>query len=220
MKPKSPFTQPFEQLPHELPIYPLENALLPGGALPLTLDQPHHLRMFLDVLKTDQLIGMVQPRGHDPDGEIYRVGCAGRIRQYRERGDGRLNVMLNGVCRYRVVEELPRSNGYRRVIADWSGFEQDYTTEDIDLQDINLLKVRLRGYFKRHQMQIDWQALDKLHIEEVINNLVLVLNFSVDSKQRLLEAPSVLQRLHLFADLLDEKSAPFVATQPETQRVN
>ena len=59
MKPKSPFTQPYEKLPKELPLYPLENALLPGGELPLTIVEPNYLAMFLDVLKTDQLIGMV-----------------------------------------------------------------------------------------------------------------------------------------------------------------
>ena len=126
MKPRSPFTQPNEKLPRELPIYPLDNALLPGGELPLTIDEPNYLVMFLDVLKTDQLIGMVQPQENNADSDIYHIGCAGRIRQYRERKDGKLNIMLTGICRYKIIKELPVKNGYRRAMVDWSDFKQDY----------------------------------------------------------------------------------------------
>ena len=74
MKPKSPFTQPFEALPDELPIYPLENALLPGGQLPLELFAPEDLALFFDALKADQLIGMIQPQANNPEGDIYSIG--------------------------------------------------------------------------------------------------------------------------------------------------
>ena len=103
MKPKYPFIQTFDKLPEQLPIHTLENALLPGGELPLELSDPADLALFLGALKTDQLIGMVQPRRNNPEQRIYQTGCAGRIRQYRERKDGRLNIMLTGVCRYRII---------------------------------------------------------------------------------------------------------------------
>jgi Lon protease-like protein len=220
MKPRSPFTQPFEKLPRELPIYPLENALLPGGELPLTLVEPNELAMFLDVLKTDQLVGMVQPLSDSPGSDIYAVGCAGRIRQYRERTDGRLNIMLTGICRYRIVEELPMKNGYRRVIADWSDYRQDYQTEQVEPHKAEYFKASLRNYFEQHAMQVDWKVLDKLPIEQVVNNLVLILNLDVDSKQQLLEAPTVTDRLRLFAELLDEKQAPIVAMQQQPNTIN
>lgn len=220
MKPRSPFTQPFDKLPRELPIYPLENALLPGGELPLTLVTPNDLAMFLDVLKTDQLVGMVQPLANDPAGAIYAVGCAGRIRQYRERSDGKLNIMLTGICRYRIVEELPMKNGYRRVIADWSDYPQDYEVEAVEPHKQEYFKASLRNYFDKHGMQVDWKVLDKLPIEQVVNNLVLILNLDVASKQQLLEAPTVTDRLRLFADLLDEKQAPIVATQQQSHTIN
>ena len=220
MKPKSPFTQPYEKLPRELPIYPLENALLPGGELPLTIDEPHYLARFLDVLKTDQLIGMVQPQENNPDSDIYQTGCAGRIRQYRERTDGKLNIMLTGICRYKIIKELPMKNGYRRVIADWSDFKQDYETEEIAAEKIAHFKASLRHYFDRHTMQVDWKVLDELPIEQVVNNLVLILNFSVQDKQLLLEAPTVVDRLDLFSQLLEDKPAPIVMTQQQGKTVN
>lgn len=220
MKPRSPFIQAYDKLPAELPVYRLENALLPGGELPLELAEPAELAMFLDALKTDQLIGMVQPRDSDPDGSIYQTGCAGRIRQYRERKDGRLNVMLTGVCRYRIVEELPRRNGYRMARVDWRDFEKDYETEDVDARIIGNYKNTLLNYFDRHSMKVDWDVLDKLPVEQVVNNLVLIMNLSIDNKQKLLESATVARRLQLFAELLEDKADPIVASAPEGKLVN
>lgn len=205
MKPRYPLIQPFDKLPEHLPIYTLENALLPGGELPLELSEPVDLALFLSALRTDQLIGMVQPRRNSPDEKVYQTGCAGRVRQYRERKDGRLNVMLTGVCRYRIVEELPQKDGYTLARVDWSGFENDYETEAVDPTVIEGFKQNLRDYFDRNRMQVDWEVLDKLPIEQLVNNLVLVLDLDIDSKQRLLESPTVSHRLELFSNLIDKK---------------
>jgi len=220
MKPKSPFTQPYEMLPAELPIYPLENALLPGGELPLELSEPNDLAMFLKALKTDQLIGMVQPQDNKQQSTLYETGCAGRIRQYRERKDGRLNIMLTGICRYKMIEELPLKNGYRMARVDWSMFINDYETEEVDKSVVNNFKAVLRNYFDRHKMQVDWEVLDKLPIEEVVNNLVLVMNLNIESKQRLLESPTVTDRLTLFSVLLEQKTDPILASTAESKLVN
>ena len=220
MKPKYPFTQTFDKLPEQLPIHPLENALLPGGQLPLELSEPDDLALFLRALKTDQLIGMVQPRRDNQVGGIYQIGCAGRIRQYRERKDGRLNIMLTGLCRYKIIEELPQKEGYTIARADWSDFENDYEEESIDLLIVESFKKTLRNYFDRHNMQVDWKVLDKLPIEEVANNLVLVMNLDIDSKQQLLESRTVAQRLGLFSELLENKADPIVAPPPQSNQVN
>jgi Lon protease-like protein len=220
MKPKSPFIQSLDKLPEQLPIYPLENALLPGGELPLELSEPDAIALFLRALKTDQLIGMVQPRRNNPERGIYQTGCAGRIRQYRERNDGRLNIMLTGVCRYRIVEEVRQKDGYTMARVDWSDFENDYEIENVDSKIIEGFKETLRNYFDRHNMQVDWKVLDKLPIEQVVNNLVLVINLDIDSKQQLLESPTVSQRLGLFVKLLENKADPILAPAAESKHVN
>jgi Lon protease-like protein len=208
MKPKYPLIQTFDKLPEQLPIYTLENALLPGGELPLELSIPADLALFLSALKSDQLIGMVQPQRNNPERTTYEIGCAGRIRQYRERKDGRLNVMLTGVCRYRIVEELRHRDGYTVARVDWSDFENDYETEAVESKIIEAFRANLRYYFDRNNMQVDWEVLDELPIEQVVNNLVLVLNLDIESKQRLLESPTVSQRLELFSNLIDRKVVP------------
>lgn len=220
MKPKSPFIQTFDKLPEELPIYPLENALLPGGELPLELSAPDDLALFLRALKTDQLIGMVQPEHNDLEGSIYQIGCAGRIRQYRERKDGKLNIMLTGVCRYNIVEQVRQKDGYTIARVDWAGFENDYETEDVELPIIKNFKETLRIYFDRHNMQVDWNVLNKLPVEQVVNNLILVMNLDIDSKQRLLESPTVTQRLGLFSKLLNEKENPILVSTSDSKLVN
>lgn len=220
MKPKFPLTQPFEKLPQSLPLYPVDNALLPGGEFPITVADSGEMTLFFDALKTDQLIGLVQRRDEKTESDIYDVGCAGRIRQYRERKDGRINIMLTGVCRFRVVEPIKSSADYRKALVDWRDYENDYTTVTIDEKRAQQFKDKLRLYFSSHKMQVDWNTLEALEIEELLHNLVLVTNFSTTAKQQLVEAPTVEDRLTLFADLLDEKPVPIWGGDSQSQRVN
>lgn len=208
MKPKYPLTQPFAQLPAGIPIHVHNNALLPGGELPLEIKDPPQMALFFDALRSDQMIGVVQPNPEAGEAGIYRVGCAGRIRQYRERKDGRINVMLTGFCRFDITAELPADRGYRRAAVDWGRFALDYQTLDVAQTLVDTVMANLRDYFQRHQMQVDWEALNKAHIEEVVNNLVLVMNFTVAEKQLLLEALTVEDRLHVFNELLTSKGSP------------
>jgi hypothetical protein len=203
MQPKSPFTQPFEKLPQTLPVFPLDNALLPGGELPLEIFEPRYLNLVSDSIRSHQLIGMIQPREQGPDGALYNVGCAGRIRQYRERKSGRMDVMLTGVCRYRIVEELPTTRGYRLVRPDWSDYAQDYETAMADPERVRRFNQVLRDYFASNDAKVDWDVLEKMEFEAVINNLVLILRLSTADKQRLLEAPSINHRLDVFQSLLE-----------------
>ena len=96
-------------IPSRFPIFPLPGAiLLPGGNLPLNIFEPRYLHMTRDAMRTDQVIGMMQPCG-DAAGErpeIYQVGCVGRIASFSETEDGRYLISLTGLCRYDVLEEL------------------------------------------------------------------------------------------------------------------
>ena len=202
MHPKSPFTQPFDKLPQTLPVFPLDNALLPGGELPLEVFEPRFLNLVRDALKSDQLIGMIQPKTDQPNAALYNVGCAGRIRQYRERKSGRIDVMLTGICRYRIAEEIRTTRGYRLVRADWGDFAADYDTEIVEGKKIGLFNEALHDYFRRNDLRVDWGVLQKLEIEEVVNNLVLILKLTTEEKQLLLEAPTLTQRLDVFRSLI------------------
>ncbi|RLW66900.1 MAG: hypothetical protein B6D73_01240 [gamma proteobacterium symbiont of Stewartia floridana] len=207
LKPKHPFTQSFDDLPDQIPIIIFSNALLPGGELPLEISKPDELLLFFKALKSDQLIGIVQPRKQS-ELKTYQVGCAGRIRQYRERKDGRLNVMLTGVCRFRIIDELHQSDSRDISHVNWRDFANDYINEEVEKSLVDQFKQKLRFYFDRHNMQVDWKVLTENPIEQVVNNLVLVINLDAHSKQLLLESATVTERLKLFTKLLEEKADP------------
>lgn len=216
MKPKHPLTQAFNELPEQLPLYKVVHALLPDGELPLELSSPSDLALFIAALRTDQLIGIVQP--NQKEGSIYQTGCAGRIRQYRERKDGRLNIMLTGLCRFKITEQIPQQDGYLSAKVDWRDFENDYTSETVNPVMIETFKATLRNYFLRHNMQVDWDTLNKQDAERMINNLVLIINLDTDSKQKLLEAPTLSARTLLFTELLENKTDPILATAPTSKQ--
>src|ERR1700731_963988 len=116
-------------LPDTLPIFPLTGVLLlPRGRLPLNIFEPRYLAMTRDALGGERLIGMVQPSDPTVAGmnpPVYPIGCAGRLTQFSETDDGRFLITLTGVSRFRIREELPLLDGYRRVVPDWQPFAHD-----------------------------------------------------------------------------------------------
>ena len=135
----NPFIPPFEALPDTLPIFPLPGAIvLPHTELPLNIFEPRYLNMTNDALGSHRMIGMIQP---DPQGEtegrVYRTGCAGRITQFRETADCRIEMTLTGVCRFDLAEELSTTRGYRLVVPDWSRFAGDYEDHDDEVEGLH-----------------------------------------------------------------------------------
>ena len=215
--PANPFIVPFEQLPKTLPIFPLPGAvLMPGNELPLNIFEPRYLNMISDALSSHRMIGMIQP---DPDtgdkSRLCRTGCAGRISQYRETNDGRLEIQLSGVCRYDVSEELPTTRGYRLIIPDWSRFAEDYADhEDVLHSGHSLLLHTLKRYFEANKLEIDWSMLERLPTGRLMNSLSMALPISDQDKQVLLETVAPLDRFNTFIAMLDsELDAPESVTR-------
>ena len=206
MKKHSPFTQDFEQLPDTLPVFPLTNAVvLPGGFLPLNIFEPRYLNMVQDAMESHHLIGMIQPRDDSAKPELFAVGCAARIVRYLETDDGRLEILLAGLCRFTIEEELSTTRGYRLVKPDWSNFAIDYADvgEPTDIEKTQF-KTALRTYLEDIDMQADWKNLEKLTSEELINSLAGVLPVNAADKQLLIEADTLAHRLTAFTAILED----------------
>src|SRR5438874_3440975 len=141
-------------LPAILPIFPLAGVLLlPRGRLPLNIFEPRYLAMTRDALAGERLIGMVQPSDPATSGSnptVYPTGCAGRITSFSETEDGRFLITLTGTCRFRIREELPLLEGYRRVVPEWSEFARDLESENEPAFDRERLMRGLRAYFQQH----------------------------------------------------------------------
>jgi hypothetical protein len=209
--PSNPFLPKFERLPRELPIFPLTGAVvMPGVQLPLNIFEPRYLNMVADALKADHLIGMLQPR---PDTtfnqtpEVHQVGCAGRITSYSETNDGRIVLILTGVCRFQVAEELPTRRGYRRVRPDWERFAIDYDVSEGDLPARDHFMASLRAYCTLRGVEVPWDDVAKMGDTELVNLLCAHLPLEPEDKQALIETVDLCGRGQLMAGLMDMAAA-------------
>src|SRR3954454_9176266 len=208
-----------QALPEVLPIFPLVGVLLlPRARLPLNIFEPRYLAMTRDALGGERLIGMIQPR--DPPGEnsiggmnppVYPVGCAGRVTQFSETGDGRFMITLTGVSRFRIVEELPLLSGYRRVTPDGTPSPRDRDTPDAPQFARARLIRGLKGFFSQRQLSADWNAIEKAPAEQLIASIAMACPFAPSEKQALLETADLEQRAALLTGLVE-----MAAMQPVT----
>lgn len=208
-----PFIPPFEQLPFTLPVFPLRDAVvLPASNLPLNIFEPRYLNMVQDAMQSHRLIGMIQPRDDTANPELYQVGCAGRITRYTETNDGRLEIVLTGLCRFTIHEELSTTRGYRLVKPDWSPFAGDYREPvEASKQDITRFISALRTYLSEKDMEVDWPMLQQLGTETLTNSFISVLPLDVGDKQLLIETDSLMNRLRAFTAILEGHTENSVA---------
>ena len=205
MKKHSPFMQSFERLPQTLPIFPLGSTIMfPGGNLPLNIFEPRYVNMLQDAMRSDQLIGMIQPRDDSEKSPLHRVGCAGRVTRYEEDYDGRIEIVLTGLCRFEIQEELTTTRGYRLVVPNWSKFESDYEVQEpaSEIAKVSFITA-LKRYFVENNMEADWGMLDKLDTEELANSLFSFLPLGAEDKQLLVETDNFADRLTVFTAVLD-----------------
>ena len=198
----------FEELPPDLPVFPLSGVLLlPRGRLPLNIFEPRYLAMTRDALAPPRLIGMIQPvsaegeRDAEAAPPLYGVGCAGRIVAFSEADGGRYLLTLTGVARFAVEAELPGRSGYRRVRASWDRFRGDLAADAEPIDRKPLLKA-LKPYFDSRGLKADWDQVEKTGDERLIAMLAMVCPFEPSEKQALLEAPTLADRARVLEGLL------------------
>jgi Lon protease-like protein len=218
---RSPIQTRYEDLPEELPIFPLSGALLlPWGRLPLNIFEPRYLNMTLDALGAGRIIGMVQPNydreetGADP--AVYSVGCAGRIASFEETEDGRLLILLKGLCRFSIVNEIEGRKGYRRVKALYEPFKADLDQPANFEVNREQLFERLKPYLEAHAMPLGVEVLKGLSDPTLVTSLCMVCPFDPREKQALLEAPTLKARYDALLALL--QIAAFEASGIDTPR--
>ena len=204
----NPFDPAFEDLPDVVPIFPLAGVLLlPGGRLPLNVFEPRYLNMTAAALAAPQrLIGMIQPQdgaaGDYP--EVFATGCAGRMTSFDETEDGRYLITLKGIARFRVIDELPLRDGYRRVRASYAEFRDDLaeTSGPLSIDRDRLLRA-LRAYLAHQGVEANWDAIKDTGESRLITSLAMMCPFRPSEKQALLEAATLDDRARVMMALLE-----------------
>ena len=201
-----------------VPVFPLAGAILfPRGHLPLHVFEPRYRAMVRDALEGDKLIAMVQPRDSKDPPVLFDVGCIGTIVESEELPDGRFNLVLEGVSRFRIVEEAQTDTPYRQVDVDRRGFEDDDDPEPLASVQRAELEQESRRYADVLGYAVDWQAVSRLDDEMLVNGICQVVPLDVTSKQALLEAEHLSERADLLVQFMQfQRMLPGGLDGPET----
>ncbi len=201
----SKFTIENNNLPKDLPVFPLQGALLlPGGVLPLNIFEPRYIQMVKDTLATNhRLIVMTLPLPEKSnDSEIYKLACAGKLISFEETLDGRFLISLSGIIRCKLLDTLEEKGGYRRMKVDFTDYLSDMRPNDIKIERNGFFKT-LRSYFDMKGLSADWKAIEKCEDEKLITTLAMLCPFSDAEKQTLMEANSLNERAKLMKVILE-----------------
>ena len=186
-----------KDLPITVPIFPLSNFIIfPKTTVPLNIFEPRYIDMINDSMKSNKLIGMIQPKISNKkqiNPELHKVGCLGKITSFRETEDGRFLIELKGLIRFRQIKELITENKYRILEVDFKSFYQDLENkkEELKFSDLELIFKDLKSLFEKKGFIINWKALEKQSLDETINALAMASPFSLEEKQVLLEAENL-----------------------------
>tara|TARA_Y100000996_G_scaffold44711_1_gene30895 strand:- start:2 stop:643 length:642 start_codon:yes stop_codon:yes gene_type:complete len=197
-----------EDLPNILPVFPLSNFIIfPRTTVPLNIFEPRYIEMIDNSMKTNRLIGMIQPKksGQLKKPDLYKIGCAGKITSFNETDDGRYLIILNGICRFKIMDELNNDNLYRECEVKYDDFLKDLNekSEEIKFSDLNLIFQNLKGLFKKQGYEINWKEIEKQSLDQTINTLSMASPFSLEEKQVLLESEDLTIRKDRLKEILN-----------------
>jgi hypothetical protein len=192
-RPQSP-----TDIPASVPIFPLTGALLlPYARRPLNIFEPRYLEMIDHALKSDRLIGLIQPKDtteESPQGAVpvQKIGTIGRITHFEEMEEARYFVILEGVCRFEFVKEMPTMSPFRRAMVTTEPFASDFDREfgEEAVDRTRFLKM-MRDYAEFGNFDLNWDEIEKTGTADLVNFCCMVSPYGAAEKQALLEAGSL-----------------------------
>ena len=187
-----------ENLPKKISVFPLSNFIIfPNTSVPLNIFEPRYIEMVNDSMKTNRIIGMVQPKNQKKNiPELYSVGCAGKITSFNETDDGRYLIVINGICRFKILKEINNNKTYRECEISFDEYNEDTNKKnnEIKFTDLELIFKNLKSFFKKKGYIINWKELEKQSLDLTINTLAMASPFSLQEKQVLLETININNR--------------------------
>lgn len=215
--------------PDSLPLFLVDGAIvLPACDLPLNVFEPRYLNMIDDVLRTDRLIGIVQPV-HDDDDDtslastdknplIGHTGTLGRIIQFSEAEDGRYSIFVRGLKRFGIRDIIEDDLPYDRAHIDFENFTNDIEahTSTIstnsqtfqadklhqDRSERSALTMAMKSYARTLNVELDWDHMKSVPLNRLVDQACMISPFRPEDKQSLLEAPTHHDRRRLLIGLM------------------
>ena len=198
-----------EELPKSIPVFPLSNFIIfPKTTVPLNIFEPRYIEMINESMKTNKLIGMIQPKSINNDQSsipsLHQIGCLGKITSFKETEDGKYLIDLKGIIRFKILKEEKTSKPYRKCEVIFDDYLNDLIEkkENLKFSDLELIFKDLKQLFEKRGFIINWKALEKQSLDETINALAMASPFSLEEKQVLLEAISLDLRKNKIAEIL------------------
>ena len=197
-------------LPKKIAVFPLSNFIIfPKTSVPLNIFEPRYVDMVNDSMKSNKLVGMIQPKNpkettKDYAPQLHEVGCMGKITSFKETDDSRFIIELKGIIRFKIVNEIKSNKKYRECEVDFKNYYEDLENkkEEIKFSDLELIFKDLKSLFEKRGFIINWGALEKQSLDETINALAMASPFTVEEKQVLLEAKNLNSRKTKIAEIL------------------
>ena len=196
------------ELPKKISVFPLNNFIIfPKTTVPLNIFEPRYIDMINDSMKSNKLIGLIQPKKKIDDLSapiLHNIGCLGKITSFKETEDGRYLIELKGLIRFEIMKEVETENKYREYEIDYSRFNHDLDDkkEQLKFSELELIFKDLKTLFEKRGFIVNWKKLEKQSLDEIINALAMASPFSLEEKQVLLEAENLNIRKNKIAEIL------------------
>ena len=199
-----------DTLPKKLPVFPLSNFIIfPKTTVPLNIFEPRYIDMINDSFKSNKLVGMIQPKLSKDNIEndipqLHQIGCMGKIVSFKETKYSMYLIELQGLIRFKILNEIQTNKKYRECEVDFENFYEDLESkkEDIKFSDLELIFKDFKSLFEKKGFIINWKALEKQSLDETINALAMASPFTIEEKQILLETKSLNMRKTKIAEIL------------------
>ena len=193
-------------LPKIIPVFPLSNFIIfPNTTVPLNIFEPRYVEMINDSMKTNKMIGLIQPKKKKNSSilDLHEVGCLGKITNFEDI-DGRYLIDLNGLSRFNIIKEVKNDKLYRECEISFDAFQADLKLpkEELKFSDLELIFKNLKSLFEKKGYVINWRSLEKQDLNETINALAMASPFSLEEKQILLESENLEIRKDKITEIL------------------
>lgn len=194
-------SDPVRMTAQRISIFPLSGAIIfPSMQLPLHIFESRYRDLVSDSLARDRKIGIIQPKGQGNHPPLFNIGCLARIHDVEALDDGRYNIILEGVQRFSVINELNVTTSFRQVEAKL--WDEDEMGETLSLAERASIEIESRRFADSQGYSVDWAAVSQLDDYSLVNAIAQIAPFDFAAKQALLEARGLSDRADIIVQLM------------------